>query len=217
MLQNKLTNPVLAAVLLTATAGLLLQKPNLGLKVTLQPQLAAIVIDYPSSTELLERELKTSPEEPQIAEANPEPDVNEVKTEQRVASAQDHNEVFIDTINRALPPQVEKSEDNVDIVGLINKYAAQYGAEADMMIAIARCESGFNENAISPSGAYKGMFQFVTSTWQSNRRAMGEDESPALMFDAEEAIKTAAFKMGRDGYNAWPVCSQKALAALSVN
>src|SRR3989344_4390184 len=101
-------------------------------------------------------------------------------------------------------------------VDLINKYASEYGANPHVMIMIAQCESGMRPEALSPSGAYAGMFQFVSSTWISNRKAMGEDSNPDLRFNGEEAIKTAAFKMGRDGYGAWPVCSKKAFAQLGM-
>lgn len=103
-----------------------------------------------------------------------------------------------------------------DIHMLIQKYAALYGANPDIMTIIARCESGFRPEALSPSGAYAGLYQFVASTWVSNRKAMGLDPNPDLRYNAEEAIKTAAFKMGRDGYGAWPVCSKKAYNALGL-
>lgn len=93
-----------------------------------------------------------------------------------------------------------------EIQALIDRYAAEYGADPAKMAIIAKCESGFNSSAVSPSGAYVGLFQFVAGTWISNRNAMGLDSNPALRANAEEAIKTAAFKMGRDGYGAWPVC-----------
>lgn len=102
------------------------------------------------------------------------------------------------------------------IQALINKYAVQYGADAGVMTIIAKCESGFRADAVSPSGAFHGMYQFVPSTWQSNRKAMGLDDDLDLMYNAEEAIRTAAFKMGRDGYGAWPVCSQKAFSVLAL-
>lgn len=101
-----------------------------------------------------------------------------------------------------------------DIHGLIYQYAPQYGANAGVMVHIANCESGMRPNALSSSGTYAGMFQFNASTWSSNRRAMGLNPDPNLRFNAEEAIKTAAFKMGRDGYGAWPVCGKKALASI---
>jgi hypothetical protein len=77
-----------------------------------------------------------------------------------------------------------------------------------MMIGIAKCESGFRENAVN--GPYAGIYQFVSGTWISNRRAMGLDENLELRYNAEESVKTAAFKMNRDGFGAWPVCQHKA-------
>lgn len=96
---------------------------------------------------------------------------------------------------------------------LIYKYASEYGANGGIMVQIANCESGMRQEALSSSGTYGGMYQFNTSTWISNRKAMGLDPNPSLRFNGEEAIKTAAFKMGRDGYGAWPACSKKALAS----
>lgn len=93
-----------------------------------------------------------------------------------------------------------------DIQSLIVRYAAEYGVESNMMIRIAKCESGFRADAVN--GPYAGIYQFVTSTWVSNRNAMGLDPDPNLRFNAEESIRTAAFKMGRDGYGAWPTCSR---------
>lgn len=95
---------------------------------------------------------------------------------------------------------------------LFDKYAAEYNLDKNIMKHIAKCESGFRPEAVN--GPYGGMFQFISSTWVSNRRAMGADQNPDLRFNAEEAIKTAAFKMSRDGFGAWPACSRKALAAL---
>lgn len=35
---------------------------------------------------------------------------------------------------------------------------------------------------------------------------MNMDTNPALRFNAEEAIRTAAFRFSTDGPNAWPNC-----------
>jgi hypothetical protein len=102
-----------------------------------------------------------------------------------------------------------------DVVGLIEKYASEYGVNKDMMIGIAKCESGFRENAVN--GPYAGIYQFVSGTWISNRRAMGLDENLDLRYNAEESVKTAAFKMSRDGFGAWPVCQHKAKNLLVIN
>jgi len=108
-----------------------------------------------------------------------------------------------------------KPQAPVNLEKLIETYASKYGVNKDMMVGIAKCESGFRENAVN--GPYAGMYQFVSSTWVSNRKAMGENPDPSLRFDAEESIKTAAFKMGRDGYGAWPVCQNKARRLLGLS
>lgn len=100
--------------------------------------------------------------------------------------------------------------ENANLKQWYEKYGQQYGVDPIILEKIASCESG--ERAQAVNGPYGGIFQFVTSTWISNRKAMGEDPNPALRFNAEESIKTAAFKMGRDGYGAWPACSRKVLA-----
>lgn len=99
-----------------------------------------------------------------------------------------------------------------EIQALIDRYSAQYGVSREIMTIIAKCESGFRANAVS--GPYAGIYQFIASTWSSNRRAMGMDPNPDLRFNAEEAVRTAAFKMSRDGYGAWPACSRKAYSQL---
>lgn len=111
----------------------------------------------------------------------------------------------------ATPVPVALPESDLD--SLFEKYAGQYGVSAIAMKHIAQCESGLNPGSLSKNGLYGGLFQFVSSTWSGNRRAMGEDPDPNLRFNAEEAIKTAAFKISRDGYGAWPVCGKKAMAA----
>ncbi len=99
-----------------------------------------------------------------------------------------------------------------EIESLFQQHAITHNVDAEIMKKIAQCESGMRPEATN--GPYGGMFQFVSSTWISNRRAMGKDTDPNLRFNAAEAIETAAFKMGRDGYGAWPACSRKALASI---
>lgn len=115
---------------------------------------------------------------------------------------------------KAVAPAPKPVTQNVNYHELFVKYASEYGANPSIMIAIAQCESGMRANAIN--GPYGGMFQFLASTWASNRAAMGLSTDPNLRFSAEEAIKTAAFKMGRDGYGAWPHCSQSAFSTLAL-
>lgn len=86
------------------------------------------------------------------------------------------------------------------------KYGEEYGVNEQLLERIAGCESTFNPQAVN--GPYAGLYQFLTSTWVSNRKAMGLNSNPALRFNPEEAIKTTAYKISRDGTGAWPVCGK---------
>ncbi len=94
------------------------------------------------------------------------------------------------------------------------KYGEEYGVNADLLKHIAICESGMNPDAVN--GPYGGIFQFHPGTWASNRRAMGLTDSESLRFNIEESIRTAAFKINRDGVGAWPVCGRKAVKNIAV-
>ena len=84
------------------------------------------------------------------------------------------------------------------------KYGNEYGLSVEKLKKIAGCESGLRLDAVNY--IYAGLFQFAPATWRSNRKAMGLDDNINLRFDAEESIRTAAFKIARDGTGAWPVC-----------
>jgi hypothetical protein len=91
-----------------------------------------------------------------------------------------------------------------EVENMITGHAAQYGVDPNLMKKIAKCESTFNANAVN--GSHAGMYQFKDSTWVSTRRAMGLDTNPQLRFDANEATKTAAFKIAHGGKQAWQQC-----------
>jgi resuscitation-promoting factor RpfB len=186
---------------------LLVQETDLGIASKSSTQVVDASLD-PGSNELFAYELSSGEHN---AEAQPIKLASAIKATPKANTEEVEAKVEAITITK---PAVNTP---ADIEGMVRKYAAEYGANPDVMMVIAKCESGYRADAVSPSGAYKGMYQFVTSTWQSNRRAMGLDDNPNLMFNAEEAIKTAAFKMGRDGYGAWPACSQKAFSQLALN
>lgn len=87
---------------------------------------------------------------------------------------------------------------------LFNRYSQQYSVDQELLKKIAFCESGFNTQAAFLD--YKGLFQFSTESWTGTRQTMGEDSNPDLRSNAEEAIKTAAFKLSHSGVFAWPNC-----------
>lgn len=91
-----------------------------------------------------------------------------------------------------------------DLEDWFRQYGQDYQVDPGVLQAIARCESGLNPGAMN--GPYGGLYQFHPGTWSRNRAVMGLDPNPQLRLNPEEAIKTAAFKISRDGTGAWPVC-----------
>jgi hypothetical protein len=67
--------------------------------------------------------------------------------------------------------------------------------------SIAACESGGNPSAVSANGAYRGKYQFSTSTWA----AVGGSGDPAAAPEAEQD-RRAAILYARSGAGQWPVC-----------
>lgn len=94
---------------------------------------------------------------------------------------------------------------NEQLNSFFSKYAGEYGVDEELLKYIAECESNMNPQAVN--GPYGGLFQFTPRTWAATRQTMPADPNPALRFNPEEAIKTAAFKISRGGIGAWPNCS----------
>jgi len=92
-----------------------------------------------------------------------------------------------------------------DVEEFFGKYSSQFGVDPELLKRIANCESSFNPNARNLD--YGGMYQFSEESWISTRIGMGQNTDPALRFNAEESIKTAAYKLSLpNGANAWPSC-----------
>ena len=51
------------------------------------------------------------------------------------------------------------------IVDIIYEAADNYGQSREVMLRVARCESGLNPSAVGGGGTYHGLFQFVPSTF----------------------------------------------------
>jgi hypothetical protein len=102
-------------------------------------------------------------------------------------------------------PEQTAQPDGTQLDAWFTQYASQYAIDRGLLHRIAQCESGFNTNA-NYADMYIGMYQFGEGTWIGTRTAMGADPNPALRTNAEEAIKTAAFKISQGGAGAWPNC-----------
>jgi peptidoglycan hydrolase-like protein with peptidoglycan-binding domain len=79
--------------------------------------------------------------------------------------------------------------------------ASSSGASSSTLQRIAQCESGGNPAAVSPSGQYRGKYQFSRATW----RAMGGTGDPAQAPEAEQDQRAAAL-LAQAGTSPWPVC-----------
>ena len=80
------------------------------------------------------------------------------------------------------------------------------GGGGDISAALGRialCESGGNPAAISPSGLYRGKYQFDPQTWQR----LGGSGDPAKAPEAEQD-RIAGILYGQGGAASWPVCGR---------
>ena len=77
------------------------------------------------------------------------------------------------------------------------------GVTMATMESIASCESGGNPEAISPDGAYMGLYQFDQGTWES----VGGTGSPTEASVAEQTYR-AALLYSESGSSPWPICGQ---------
>jgi hypothetical protein len=69
--------------------------------------------------------------------------------------------------------------------------------------SIAMCESHGDPRAISPSGQYRGKYQFDYSTWAS----VGGQGDPAAASETEQD-RRAAMLYRTAGPGRWPVCGR---------
>ena len=69
--------------------------------------------------------------------------------------------------------------------------------------ALRSCESTDNYRAISPSGQYRGAYQFDLATWQT----VGGTGDPALAPPLEQDARAREL-YARRGHQPWPVCGR---------
>jgi hypothetical protein len=86
--------------------------------------------------------------------------------------------------------------------------AARSAGASSLLEAIALCESGGDPTLVSPSGHYRGKYQFTRSTW----RSVGGTGDPAAALESEQDARATKL-MARQGPSAWPACSRRVGAA----
>lgn len=77
-------------------------------------------------------------------------------------------------------------------------------APSEALTAIAQCESGGDPTAVSPSGLYRGKYQFDPNTWSS---LGGQGSDPAAASEAEQD-RVAGLLYSQQGASPWPVCGR---------
>ena len=82
---------------------------------------------------------------------------------------------------------------------------------AAVMAKIAECESGGDPTAVSPSGEYRGKYQFSLQTWES----LGGTGDPAEADENTQDMFAAGLYPQR-GLAPWPACSQQVQAELDA-
>lgn len=85
-------------------------------------------------------------------------------------------------------------------IKLITDAADEFGVDHDLMIRIARCESGLRWNAYNRSGA-SGLFQHMKQYWAGRAAAIGEPE--ASIMDPRQNARAAAWMLSTQGTSPW--------------
>jgi len=96
--------------------------------------------------------------------------------------------------NEQIPAGVVRQE--------IVKQAKAFGNDVDFMLALADCESTFNNLADNPTSTAKGVFQFVALTWEATE----SNEKHISEFDYIANIREANIKIANQEYSHWADC-----------
>ena len=90
---------------------------------------------------------------------------------------------------------------NMSIEEMIEQSAKDYGVDVGLAKRIAFAESGYNPNAKNAHSSASGIYQFLSSSWQtySVKAGMGG----ADVFDAGSNIKVAMYVLSTVGTSPW--------------
>jgi len=94
-------------------------------------------------------------------------------------------------------PQELKAIHQDYVIKLIDYWSQYYGADRNLMVNIAECESDFQPGAKNPgeSATDAGVYQFIENTWQENCQG-----NP---YNANDNVRCAAMLIARGEINHW--------------
>lgn len=105
------------------------------------------------------------------------------------------------------PPRahpVSRSYSLAEVEAIILSAAAEFGADAGLMLRMAHCESSMRPDNVNKVSGAQGLFQFLTrEIFESNARLVGIVGDQRL--DPVANARTAAAKIAREGTWAWEI------------
>lgn len=97
-------------------------------------------------------------------------------------------------------PDRRYSTSQEEVIQLIKNYSAQYEINADLPLAIARCESGFNANAKNRNSSASGVFQWLSSSW---RNQPASQNGAVSVFNADANVSAAVWLIAHGKTSGW--------------
>ena len=74
-----------------------------------------------------------------------------------------------------------------------------WGDDASIGLALAQCESGFQQTVPNQKSTARGVFQFLEGTWKAERTRIGRSTDLNLRYDAFENVLTGYSLFQRNG------------------
>jgi soluble lytic murein transglycosylase-like protein len=85
-----------------------------------------------------------------------------------------------------------------DVPTMIRAAARRHGVDAERLVQVAKCESGFDPRAKNPRSTASGVFQFIDTTWAGTPEA----KAGRSVFDAAANVEAGA-RLARGGWGPW--------------
>lgn len=90
------------------------------------------------------------------------------------------------------------------VESIIRAAAAEFGVSGDLMMTIARCESGLNPSAVNSSSGARGLFQHMPSLWGGRAAALGYPYES--WSDPTANARVSAKLLAEGGPSHWRAC-----------
>jgi hypothetical protein len=86
-----------------------------------------------------------------------------------------------------------------EVVQLIKHYAAIYKVDENLLLRIAKCESGYRWDAMNNHSTASGVFQYLVGTWKNTPAG----KQGISVFDADANVHMAVASIANGGLSHW--------------